>query len=191
MARTKLADVRKNVQNSKIAKSKLKSAPRKRDASASRSAAKSRSSSAPKSSNKKSQKVQIQTKSATRVPSVSHKVPRKSAGVVDGGKKKHRFRPGTAARREIIRLQKKSDINLIPKAPFYRILRQLISEIDPNVKFGLKAFIALREATQNYLEKLSHDCNLIAKRRTVSANDFKLAQIIRGEDIAPVSNTAL
>ena len=73
--------------------------------------------------------------SKRQVPGTGEKVlPRKSLGVkskksaksprVVPAKKKHRFRPGTVALREIRRYQKSTEL-LIRKLPFCRLVREI------------------------------------------------------------------
>ena len=50
-------------------------------------------------------------------------------------KRKIRFRPGTVALREIRRYQK-STKNLLPRAPFHRLVRSICSGIDGDLRFA-------------------------------------------------------
>ena len=98
-------------------------------------------------------------------------------------KRKHRFRPGTVALREIRKYQKNTE-NLIPRRPFERLVKQCASEIKPDIRFTHTAVDALRVASEDYLIKLFEDallCALHARRVTVMSKDFILARRIRGE----------
>ena len=53
----------------------------------------------------------------------------------DGEKRKIRFRPGTVALREIRRYQKSTN-NLLPRAPFHRLVRTICSGIDADLRFA-------------------------------------------------------
>lgn len=52
-----------------------------------------------------------------------------------GATRKHRFRPGTVSLREIRRYQK-STKNLLPRAPFHRLVRSICSGIDADLRFA-------------------------------------------------------
>ena len=67
--------------------------------------------------------------------SSTSKVAGKKTAPADGGVKRiHRFRPGTVALREIKRYQKKTE-NLLPRAPFQRLVRSICDVIDPDLRF--------------------------------------------------------
>ena len=67
------------------------------------------------------------------------KMGNKKTAPAEGGmkkeeKKKIRFRPGTVALREIKRYQK-TTANLLPHAPFHRLVRSICSHIDNDLRF--------------------------------------------------------
>jgi len=101
-----------------------------------------------------------------------------------GGKeRKMRFRPGTVALREIRRYQK-SVRNLMPRAPFARLVRRIAGELNGDLRMQARALMALQEAAESYLTGLFEDtqlCALHAKRVTVMPKDMHLARRIRGE----------
>lgn len=68
--------------------------------------------------------------------SLGAKAARKSTPVVDsqGGKKAHRFRPGTVALREIRKYQKSTDL-LIRKLPFQRLVREIAASFRGDLRF--------------------------------------------------------
>jgi len=126
---------------------------------------------------------------------VAGKAPRaslaKTSGVIAGGKlasgpasgKKHRFRPGTVALREIRKYQKSTDL-LIKKAPFQRLVREVAQEFKQDLRFQSQAVLALQEAAEAYLVGLYEDsncCAIHAKRVTIMPKDMQLAKRIRGE----------
>lgn len=124
---------------------------------------------------------------------VAGKPPRaslaKKSGVIsEGGKvgaqgKKHRFRPGTVALREIRKYQKSTDL-LIKKAPFQRLVREVAQEYKQDLRFQSQAVLALQEAAEAYLVGLYEDsncCAIHAKRVTIMPKDMQLAKRIRGE----------
>ena len=110
----------------------------------------------------------------------------KKTAPADGGikeRKKMRFRPGTVALREIKKYQK-ATINLLPKAPFQRVVRQICREIDADLRFQSQALFALQEAAEAYLTGVFEDANLCAihaKRVTLMKKDMELARRIRGD----------
>jgi len=122
--------------------------------------------------------------------SIGGKAPRKtlakkSGDVIAGAKstKKHRFRPGTVALREIRKYQKSTDL-LIRKAPFQRLVREVAQEFKQDLRFQSQAVLALQEAAEAYLVGLYEDsncCAVHAKRVTIMPKDMQLAKRIRGE----------
>ena len=102
-----------------------------------------------------------------------------------GVKKPHRYRPGTAALREIRRFQKTTDL-LIRKAPFQRVVREITQNLFPNkdLRFQSLAVLALQEASEAYMIGMFDDTNLCAlhaKRVTLMPRDMLLARCLRGE----------
>ena len=98
-------------------------------------------------------------------------------------KRKHRYRPGTLALREIRHYQKKTNL-LIKKAPFARLVREIAQELMVEIRFRGSAISALQEAAEAYLVGLFEDTNLCAihaKRITIMPRDIQLARRIRGE----------
>ena len=100
-----------------------------------------------------------------------------------GGKKPHRYRPGTVALREIRRYQKSTDL-LIRKLSFQRLVREIAQDFKTDLRFQSSAIMVLQEASEYYLVGLFEDTNLCAihaKRVTIMAKDVQLARRIRGE----------
>ena len=99
-----------------------------------------------------------------------------------GGKKPHRYRPGTVSLREIRRYQKTE--LLIRKLPFQRLVREIAQDFKTDLRFQSSAVMALQEASEAYLVGLFEDTNLCAihaKRVTIMPKDIQLARRIRGE----------
>lgn len=101
-------------------------------------------------------------------------------------KRKFRYRPGTLALRQIRRLQKTTEL-LIPKAPFQRLVREVVQKLHYSSTpflWQTSALGALHEAAEAYLVGLFEDTNLCAihaKRVTIMPKDIQLARRIRGE----------
>ena len=100
-------------------------------------------------------------------------------------KKRHRYRPGTVALREIRKYQKSTDL-VLRRLPFQRLVRELAQNFHPtgDLRFQSTAILALQEATEAYLVSLFEDTNLIAmhtKRVTIMPRDMQLARRIRGD----------
>lgn len=116
------------------------------------------------------------------------KAPRKTTGKTTGKKdltikKPHRYRPGTAALREIRKYQKSFDL-LIPKLPFQRLVREIAMDFKNDLRFQSSAILALQESAEAYLVGLFEDTNLCAihaRRVTIMPKDMQLARRIRGE----------
>merc|ERR1711933_75118 len=62
------------------------------------------------------------------------KAARKSAPAIGGGKKPHRYRPGTVALREIRKYQKSTEL-LIRKLPFQRLVREIAQDFKTDLRF--------------------------------------------------------
>lgn len=80
--------------------------------------------------------------------------------------KVQRFKPGTVALREIRKFQK-TTTNLIPRAPFLRLVKEIVEEMKSNLRFQSVAVEALREAAEAYIIGLlndSYECSIHAKR---------------------------
>jgi len=112
------------------------------------------------------------------------KAPKKNP--VGGVKKKHRWRPGTKAMRDIRWYQKSTDL-LIKKAPFQRLVKEVMRDIrDERGDFRIqaRAVQALQEASEAFIVHLFENTNLCAihaKRITIAPVDMRLARRVRGE----------
>jgi len=119
---------------------------------------------------------------APRARLFSAKGPRRAL-LAGSLKRPHRFRPGTAALREIRKYQKSTNL-LIHKLPFQRLVRELAQAVRPDLRFQSSALAALQEASEAYLVGLFEDTNLCAihaHRVTIMPKDMQLARRIRGE----------
>jgi histone H3 len=122
------------------------------------------------------------------------KMPRKGFGSKSGGggatppkgpdenkiKKPRRFRPGTVSLREIRKYQKNTDL-LIPKAPFARLVRELVQELrfGDNLRITSAAFMALHTAAEEELTHQMEAYNLGAihgGRVTIMQKDMRHAR---------------
>mmetsp|Transcript_21452 Transcript_21452/g.57668 ORF Transcript_21452/g.57668 Transcript_21452/m.57668 type:complete len:142 (+) Transcript_21452:47-472(+) len=109
------------------------------------------------------------------------------AGANPPAAKKHRFRPGTVALREIRKYQRSTEL-LLRKLPFARLVREITQTYNSTPALGEKrwqaeALLALQEAAEEYLVHLFEDANLCAihaKRVTIMVKDIQLARRIRG-----------
>ena len=113
------------------------------------------------------------------------KAARKTAPVVGGIRRPHRYRPGTVALREIRKYQKSTEL-LIRKLPFQRLVRELACDFMTDRRFASSAVLALQEASEAYLVGLFEDTNLCAlhsKRVTIMPKDIQIARRIRGERV--------
>ncbi len=100
-------------------------------------------------------------------------------------RKKHRYRPGTVALREIRRYQKSTAL-MIRKLPFQRLVREIAQDYKNDLRFQGTAIDAIQEAAEAYLTHLFEDTNLCAihaKRVTITQKDMQLALRIRGERV--------
>ncbi|XP_031492559.1 histone H3-like centromeric protein cnp1 isoform X2 [Nymphaea colorata] len=97
--------------------------------------------------------------------------------------RKHRYRPGTVALREIRMLQKSVNL-LIPTMPFVRVVREIAGYISKEpLRFTAEALLAIQEAAEAELVHLFEDaqlCAIHAKRITLMAKDWQLARRLGG-----------
>ena len=108
---------------------------------------------------------------------------KKTAPAAGGMKKNFRWRAGTVALREIKRYQKATNM-LLPRAPFHRLVRQICSGIDSDIRFQSQALVALQESSEAYLTGVFEDSNLCAihaNRVTMMKKDMDIARRIRGD----------
>ncbi|GAA5907468.1 hypothetical protein JCM8208_001386 [Rhodotorula glutinis] len=97
--------------------------------------------------------------------------------------KPHRYRPGTAALRQI-RTYQISTALLMGKAPFIRLVHEICSNEYETMRWQASALNALQEAAEDHLVALFQDANLCAihaKRVTVTPKDMQLARRLRGD----------
>ncbi|MCJ1351132.1 MAG: centromeric DNA-binding histone H3-like protein cse4 [Icmadophila ericetorum] len=105
-------------------------------------------------------------------------------------RKKHRYKPGTLALKEIRRYQRTTDLLLL-KLPFSRLVREIALTMIPQdstgdvagMRWQSQALMALQESAEAFLVHLFEDANLCAihgKRVTIMQKDIQLARRIRG-----------
>jgi histone H3 len=121
------------------------------------------------------------------IPKVKKTInPEKSTG---GIRKPHRFRPGTVSAREV-RKQQQSVKEIIPYAPFQRLVRQVAFQLPyhnsicdslkttfTGIRFRREAIEALQSASEDYLIKIFKDGKRAqdhAKRKTIMVSDMQL-----------------
>ena len=136
----------------------------------------------PKAKNAAS-KISSKAKKRSMAGAKKGKSPMKKTAPNKEGRKKPRMRPGTVALREIRRYQKGS-ANLLPRAAFQRVVREIAGRIDSDLRFASQALVALQEAGEAYLVGIFEDANLCAlhaNRVTIMRKDMDLARRIRGD----------
>ena len=72
----------------------------------------------------------------------------------------------------------------IRKLPFQRLVREVTQDVNTDLRFQLRASMALQEASEAYLTTLVSDTNhgaIHAKRVSIMPKDIQLARRIRGE----------
>jgi histone H3 len=97
-----------------------------------------------------------------------------------GVKRPHRFKPGTVALREIRRFQKSTEL-LIPKAPFQRLVKEIVNEIEPDTRMSLQGLEMLRCDAENFLVAMYEKAQvqaIHAKRVTVMSKDIRLVRYL-------------
>eukprot|EP01132_Coremiostelium_polycephalum_P004807 gene4807-5993_t len=86
-----------------------------------------------------------------------------------------------------IRKYRRSSINLIPKLPFSRLVKEVIEEsssgLHQNYRVTAEAIMALHTISEAYITRLMEDSNICAnhgKRVTIQVKDIHLTRRIRG-----------
>ena len=128
-------------------------------------------------------KVAAKAKTAAAKKSVKSKAIKKSAPASGGMKRVKKTKPGTVTLREVKKYQK-STAMVLPRAPFQRLVRQICTDMDHELRFQSMALQALQEASEAYIVGVFEDTNLCAihaKRMTVMKKDMDLARRIRGD----------
>ena len=127
------------------------------------------------------------TKKAPKTVQVpKNKIVRKAIAAAKNAKtakkqiKQHGSRDKLRWLRDIRKHQKTTNL-LIPKAPFYRLVRELIADINPYYRVQANAVMALHESSESFLTKLFEFTNYIAihaHRVTVMPKDIHLLRKI-------------
>lgn len=111
------------------------------------------------------------------------KAARKSAiQSASQGTKKLRYKSGMVALKEIRRYQKSTE-NVVRKAPFQRMVRDITSKIRDDMRYQAQCLSALHEAFENHIVGLFEDGLLAAnhaKRVTVMPRDINIVGKLRG-----------
>lgn len=102
----------------------------------------------------------------------------------DGGvRRRHRYKPGTVALRNIRKEQKKTNL-MIPRQPFNRIAREIGQDYKLDLRFADAALELTQIAVEHYLVNLFEEANLLAihaKRHTIQPKDLQAARRVRGD----------
>lgn len=136
------------------------------------------------------EEAQVKTnKRKQSVPRRAKKAPQGTKTLVSNGdrtvvadvaaktKKKHRFRPGTVALREIRNMQRGTDL-LIPRRPMRFLIRELAGEQRPNIRLTKEAVESLHVAAEAFItELLSRGMNMavFAGRVSLELKDLRMA----------------
>ncbi len=111
------------------------------------------------------------------VPRRSKKAPQATKTLVNGEKKKHRFRPGTVALREIRNMQRSTDL-LIPRQPMRRLIRELAGEQRSNIRMTKDAVESLHVAAEAFITDLFSSgmyMAVFAGRKSLELKDLRMA----------------
>lgn len=114
-------------------------------------------------------------------PSESYKKKRieEPKSVVSSIKKSRRKRPGVGILREIKKAQS-GKLKMIPKAPFERLIRELIVDLVPEgYRVKKSALEALKEAAEDHATKFLSNANIAAAhadRVTIYPSDLEIAK---------------
>ena len=113
---------------------------------------------------------------------VKDKLPKKkvSAPSIGKEKKKRRYRPGTLARREIVRLQTNRKEPLLRKRPFQRLTRSIATELKSDVRFTAPAIDILKNSAEMYLDGVVGAANAITTMQNRDTLDLRSFRILEG-----------
>lgn len=104
-----------------------------------------------------------------------------------GTDRKHRFRPGTVALREIKKYQKDSDVLYIPKLSFNRLVREILQDIvDEDTRMQKKAVLALQYYIEDYVTNIFKNSQLLAihaGRVRIDSKDIHLLRHIEKQEV--------
>ncbi len=98
----------------------------------------------------------------------------------DTDKRKHRWKPGTVALREIRRYKRSVDA-VIPKSPLQRVIRDIAAEVassEKGIRFRVEAIEAIHESAETYLTDVLKQAQVYAihaGRTTILSRDLQLA----------------
>lgn len=118
-----------------------------------------------------------------RMKRTPYRIPKKKRAELEGveGRKAHRWRPGTVATREIVRMQKRTDW-LIPHAPLCVIIRSIAEENREGTRFSANALAAIHEGVEAYIVKVFSEGNKLTcleKKQTIAPRHMRAALDIR------------
>lgn len=134
-----------------------------------------------KSSNRRKSSVPAKTRNVAAA-TVKKTLQKKNAQQSQGVRKKHRFRPGTVALREIRKLQKGTD-NLVPKRAVVRLIKEIMQDFSTDMRLTKEAAEAIQCIAETFVVELFEDSNLVSinsKRVTVMPRDIRTVQKIKG-----------
>lgn len=129
----------------------------------------------------------IQEAKKKKLADLKHK--HKATKPLEQVKKPHRWRPGTVARRQIIKLQRGTN-NLVPKAPLERCIREEMQKHSINNNKSYRITTEAVDKIQTVFEALMIDmmadaysvAQAIGKRETLMLRDMRVVCGIRKKD---------
>jgi len=98
-------------------------------------------------------------------------------------RKKHRFRPGTVALRDIRKYQRSVEF-LIRRAPFIRVVREIAQDFKNETRWTKTALESMQEAAEAYLVRLLSDAyhvTLARGRVSLCPIDVQVVRFLRNE----------
>jgi histone H3 len=97
-------------------------------------------------------------------------------------KKRHRYRPGTVALRDIRKYQKSTEL-FIRKAPFQRLVHEIVKDINmTDLRFQSTAVLALQEATEAYLVSVFEETNGSSIRTISRPKHLNACNMLEGNE---------
>lgn len=95
-------------------------------------------------------------------------------------KAKHKWRSGTVAKREIVKLSKSTHC-IIPSTPFHRLVREITADLGKEMNFKKDAMNTIQETAEQMLVELFVKADIARAnfgRKTLHIRDVKFAKYV-------------
>lgn len=113
------------------------------------------------------------------------RLPRTTTHIVKSGHKRKNTAPKKRKNHVLkeIKIMQNYTGNLMPKAPFFRLVREILMQHSQDFRISREALTCLQESSEMYLTQLFTDanyCTIHRNRVTLSVKDIELTLLLRG-----------